>query len=109
MRRAIDPTGFEIVMDVTLPKLDSLRLCQALRDHGYTTPILMLTARDTRRDKVTGLDVGADTYITKPFDLQEMLAQIRALLRRGLGSGTPPLTWGDLISNPVEERSGRKR
>ena len=89
-----------ILMDVTLPKLDGLGLCQALRDRGYTTPILMLTARDTSRDKVTGLDVGADAYMTKPFDLQEMLAQIRALLRRGQGSSTPALTWGAIILDP---------
>lgn len=89
-----------IVMDVTLPKLDGLGLCQTLRDRGHTTPVLMLTARDTSQDKVTGLDVGADAYMTKPFDLQEMLAQVRALLRRGQGGTTPILTWGALILDP---------
>lgn len=89
-----------ILMDVTLPKLDGLGLCQTLRDRGHTTPILMLTARDTSRDKVAGLDVGADAYMTKPFDLQEMLAQVRALLRRGQGGTTPTLTWGALILDP---------
>jgi DNA-binding response OmpR family regulator len=72
-----------MLLDVTLPKLDGLQLCQRLRDHGFTGPILMLTARDTSLDKVVGLDSGADAYMVKPFNLQELLAQIRALLRRG--------------------------
>ena len=89
-----------ILMDVTLPKLDGVRLCQRLRDRGYFSPILMLTARDTSLDKVIGLDAGADAYMVKPFNLQELLAQIRALLRRG-HSGTPPiLRWGDLSLDP---------
>jgi DNA-binding response OmpR family regulator len=71
-----------------------------LRDRGYFSPILMLTARDTSLDKVIGLDAGADAYMVKPFNLQELLAQIRALLRRGQ-SGTPPiLRWGDLSLDP---------
>jgi DNA-binding response OmpR family regulator len=89
-----------ILMDVTLPKLDGVRLCQRLRDRGCFSPILMLTARDTSLDKVIGLDAGADAYMVKPFNLQELLAQIRALLRRGQ-SGTPPiLRWGDLSLDP---------
>lgn len=89
-----------ILMDVTLPKLDGVRLCQRLRDRGYFSPVLMLTARDTSLDKVIGLDAGADAYMVKPFNLQELLAQIRALLRRGQ-SGTPPiLKWGDLSLDP---------
>jgi len=89
-----------ILMDVTLPKLDGVRLCQRLRERGYFSPILMLTARDTSLDKVIGLDAGADAYMVKPFNLQELLAQIRALLRRGQ-SGTPPiLRWGDLSLDP---------
>ena len=89
-----------ILMDVTLPKLDGVHLCQRLRDRGYFSPILMLTARDTSLDKVIGLDAGADAYMVKPFNLQELLAQIRALLRRGQ-SGTPPiLRWGDLSLDP---------
>src|SRR5512139_1209421 len=64
-----------ILMDVTLPKLDGICLCQRLRDRGYLAPILMLTARDTSLDKVIGLDAGADAYMAKPFNLQELLAQ----------------------------------
>ncbi|MBD0265424.1 MAG: response regulator, partial [Tolypothrix sp. Co-bin9] len=72
-----------ILLDVMLPKLDGISLCQRLRHHGYSLPVLMLTARDTSTDKVNGLDAGADDYVVKPFDLQELLARIRALLRRG--------------------------
>ena len=89
-----------IVLDVTLPKLDGIKLCQRLRDRGCGTPLLMLTARDTSLDKVMGLDSGADAYMVKPFNLQELLAQIRALLRRGQASSTPMLTWGALQLNP---------
>ena len=89
-----------ILLDVTLPKLDGTKLCQRLRNHGYRVPVLMLTARDTSLDKVIGLDSGADAYMVKPFNLQELLAQIRALLRRGQTGGTPSLTWGDLQLNP---------
>jgi DNA-binding response OmpR family regulator len=89
-----------IVLDVTLPKLDGIKLCQRLRNHGYLVPVLVLTARDTSLDKVMGLDAGADAYMVKPFNLQELLAQIRALLRRGQAGGTPLLTWGELQLNP---------
>jgi DNA-binding response OmpR family regulator len=89
-----------ILMDVTLPKLDGLRLCERLRDRGCGVPILMLTARDTSLDKVLGLDAGADAYMVKPFDLQELLAQIRALLRRGQAGASPVLSWGTLSLDP---------
>ncbi|GAB4160627.1 MAG: hypothetical protein Fur0046_39640 [Cyanobacteria bacterium J069] len=89
-----------ILMDVTLPKLDGIRLCERLRDRGYGVPILMLTARDTSLDKVIGLDAGADAYMVKPFDLQELLAQVRALLRRGQAGTSPVLTWGTLSLDP---------
>lgn len=89
-----------ILLDVTLPKLDGIRLCQRLRDRSYFTSVLMLTARDTSLDKIIGLDAGADAYMVKPFDLQELLAQIRALLRRGQAGSTPVLTWGSLRLDP---------
>lgn len=89
-----------ILMDVTLPRLDGIGLCQRLRDRGIVTPVLMLTARDTSSDKVVGLDAGADAYMVKPFHLDELLAQVRALLRRGQTSFTPVLTWGALSLNP---------
>ncbi len=89
-----------ILLDVMLPKLDGISLCQRLRHHGYSLPILMLTARDTSTDKVNGLDAGADDYVVKPFDLQELLARIRALLRRGNSASGPILAWGKLLLNP---------
>ncbi|MBF2029955.1 MAG: response regulator transcription factor [Oscillatoriales cyanobacterium C42_A2020_001] len=88
-----------LVLDVTLPKLDGISLCKRLRQHNVTLPVLMLTARDTVADKITGLDAGADDYVVKPFNLQELMARIRALLRRGsipVGSG---LVWGSLHLN----------
>jgi DNA-binding response OmpR family regulator len=83
-----------IVMDVTLPKLDGLSLCRRLRDRGLNLPILMLTARDTIGDKIIGLDAGADDYMVKPFDLQELLARVRALIRRGSHGSPLGLSWG---------------
>lgn len=89
-----------VLLDVTIPKLDGIQLCQRLRNHGYALPVLMLTARDTSSDKVNGLDSGADAYMIKPFNLQELLAQIRALLRRGQVGAVPVLTWESLQLNP---------
>jgi len=89
-----------MVLDVMLPDLDGISLCQRLRSHGYTLPILMLTACDTINDEVTGLDVGADDYVVKPVDLQKLFARIRALLRRGSSTALPILAWGDLHLNP---------
>lgn len=89
-----------ILLDVTLPKLDGIRLCERLRNQGCASPILMLTARDTSLDKVIGLDAGADAYMVKPFNLQELLAQIRALLRRGQTGTSPVLQWGALSLDP---------
>ena len=71
-----------IVLDLQLPDIDGLEICRRIRRSGDTTPILMLTARDAVNDRVAGLDVGADDYLVKPFDLAELLARLRALLRR---------------------------
>lgn len=89
-----------ILLDVTLPKLSGIRLCQQLRDRHFSLPVLMLTARDTIDDKIIGLDAGADDYMVKPFDLRELLARIRALLRRGNTASTPTLSWGNLHLDP---------
>jgi DNA-binding response OmpR family regulator len=72
-----------IILDIMLPKMDGFTLCKKLRDQGNMTPVLMLTARGEEPDKVQGLDYGADDYVTKPFSLPELLARVRALLRRG--------------------------
>ena len=89
-----------ILLDVTLPKLNGIQLCQRLRKAGIQTPVLMLTARDSSSDKVLGLDAGADDYVVKPFDLAELTARIRALLRRGTAVLPTVLEWGDLRLNP---------
>ena len=89
-----------IVLDVMLPKLNGIGLCQRLRQAGYTMPVLMLTAKDTSNDKVMGLDAGADDYVVKPFDLPELAARIRALLRRGNSILPPILEWEKLKLNP---------
>ncbi len=86
-----------IILDIMLPKLDGISLCKRLRRTGSMTPVLMLTARDMSSDRVIGLDVGADDYVVKPFDLPELLARIRALLRRGSINLLPVLEWGDLL------------
>lgn len=88
------------LLDVALPDLDGIQFCRRLRSHGSSLPVLMLTARDTSQDKVIGLDAGADVYMVKPFDLQELLAQIRAMLRRGATPTPTTLSWGHLRLNP---------
>ena len=85
-----------ILLDVTLPKLDGISLCQRLRDGDIATPILLLTARDNSADKIAGLDAGADDYVVKPCTVPELLARVRALLRRRQESSSSDLTWGDL-------------
>ncbi|MBW4444224.1 MAG: response regulator transcription factor [Plectolyngbya sp. WJT66-NPBG17] len=91
-----------IVLDITLPKLDGISLCKRLRTttNNTTTPVLMLTARDTIADKILGLDAGADDYMVKPFDLEELMARIRALLRRGTLTTPTVLNWGELQIDP---------
>ncbi|PZV07653.1 MAG: DNA-binding response regulator [Leptolyngbya sp.] len=89
-----------VLLDIMLPQLNGIQLCQRMRQRGLQTPVLMLTARDTSIDKVLGLDAGADDYVVKPFDLQELLARIRALLRRGTVTLSPVLTWGTLELDP---------
>ncbi len=91
-----------IVLDLQLPDIDGLEICRRIRRSGDSTPILMLTARDAVNDRVAGLDVGADDYLVKPFDLAELLARLRALLRRhhvGDGDGAV-LRFEDLTLNP---------
>ena len=89
-----------ILLDVMMPQMDGMTLCRNLRKQGISIPILMLTAKDTLNDKIEGLDAGADDYLIKPFELEELSARIRALLRRGTTTTAPVLTWGDLSLDP---------
>ncbi|MEJ6480110.1 response regulator [Nostoc punctiforme UO1] len=89
-----------ILLDIVLPKLDGISLCRQLRQSGYQMLILLLTAKETKTDKVIGLDAGADDYVVKPFDFQELSARIRALLRRVNTSLPPVLEWGALRLDP---------
>ncbi|MEJ2231710.1 MAG: winged helix-turn-helix domain-containing protein [Nitrospirales bacterium] len=96
-----------IILDVMLPKLNGFEVCRRLRAQRQTTPILLLTARDAVDDRVTGLDTGADDYLTKPFAFAELLARIRALLRRGSPQPIPHLTIADLELDPVSHHVRR--
>jgi two-component system copper resistance phosphate regulon response regulator CusR len=87
-----------IILDVVLPIRDGLAVCQTIRQEGSAVPILMLTARDAVEARITGLDSGADDYLTKPFDLGELLARIRAIIRRGHRPPTPSI----LRVGPIE-------
>jgi len=89
-----------IVLDLGLPDADGVEVCQALRDAGMMVPILMLTARDSVHARIAGLDSGADDYVTKPFDFDELLARLRAVLRRGARAPLPErLQVGPLVLN----------
>jgi two-component system response regulator MprA len=91
-----------VVLDVMMPRLDGLSVCRSLRAQGSRVPILMLTARETVGDRVDGLEAGADDYLAKPFALEELVARIRALLRRAVPeAGGAPLRFADLVLDPV--------
>ena len=86
-----------IILDVMLPRMNGFTVCQKLREHGIDTPILMLTARDTREDTLEGFALGADDYLVKPFDLEILEARIKSLTRRRIGNtATKTLNFGDL-------------
>ncbi len=89
------------VLDLGLPGRDGLSVLRALRERGSTMPVLVLTARGTSAEKVTGLDQGADDYLAKPFDLNELHARLRALLRRAAGQASPKLKCGALTLDPA--------
>ena len=96
-----------IVLDVMLPELDGFAVCRELRSRGRWAPVLMLTARDDVRDRVEGLDAGADDYLVKPFSFSELLARVRALMRRGAGERPAVLAVGDLELDPATRRVHR--
>jgi DNA-binding response OmpR family regulator len=90
-----------LVLDIVLPKVDGLSILKALRQGGNQTPVLLLTAKDTVADRVIGLDVGADDYLVKPFALEELLARVRALLRRKYETADPVIRVRDLEVDTV--------
>jgi two-component system OmpR family response regulator len=96
-----------IVLDVMLPGVSGFETCRRLRNAGVWAPVLMLTARDAVEDRVAGLDVGADDYLTKPFSLAELLARLRALVRRGAVERPTELVVGDLRLDPAARRAWR--
>jgi two-component system response regulator MprA len=101
-----------LVLDVLMPRVDGIQVCKRIRGAGDRTPILMLTARDSIGDRVSGLDAGADDYLVKPFALDELLARVRALLRRARPEDeSSPLRFADLLLDPgaCEVRRGERR
>jgi DNA-binding response OmpR family regulator len=96
-----------IILDVMIPGRDGFALCRELRNSGKRTPILMLTARDAVEDRVKGLDHGADDYLTKPFEFKELLARLRALLRRSGELRPPQITVADLVLDTAAQAARR--
>jgi len=105
MTRAVEYDA--IVLDVMLPGVDGFEVCRRIRKDGIWTPVLMLTARDDVADRVSGLDSGADDYLTKPFSFEELLARLRALTRRAPAERPVVLEVGELRLDPATHRSWR--
>ncbi len=111
LARVLDPVHDLIILDIALPKIDGLQVLKKLRERKVPTPVLLLTVRAAIEDKVLGLDSGADDYLTKPFAFQELLARIRALLRRKAETGPPLLQVEDLVLDPARHlvtRGGKR-
>ncbi|CAI9404134.1 response regulator transcription factor [Nocardioides sp. T2.26MG-1] len=107
--RLLSDSGLDVaLLDWMLPGMDGVTVARRLRDLGIALPILMLTARGDVRDRISGLDAGADDYLPKPFDLDELLARLRALYRRGSLVGEAPVQLGDLVVDPVARRVTRR-
>ena len=108
-QRLVTDSGFDVaLLDWMLPAMDGVTVARRLREIGLSVPILMLTARGDVRDRVSGLNAGADDYLPKPFDLDELLARLRALYRRGSHVGEAPVQIGDLVVDPVARRVTRR-
>ena len=101
--RALKVESYDaLILDLGLPRLSGLKVLQNLRSRGDTTPVLVLTARNTKDERIKGLDTGADDYLTKPFDLEELCAHLRALQRRSKGNAANPiLTFGNISLDPA--------
>ena len=111
LARALDQRYDLIVLDIMLPGRDGFGVVQELRGSGHDVPVLLLTARAAVSDRVSGLDLGADDYLTKPFAFDELLARVRALLRRGASASSPTISVADLSLDPstrVVTRAGQR-
>ncbi len=93
-----------LLLDLGLPRLSGIELLKLIRGRGMTVPVIILTARDTVADRITGLDCGADDYVIKPFDLDELAARIRALTRRKMGRAEPLLVHGNIVLDPAAHK-----
>jgi DNA-binding response OmpR family regulator len=109
MHRATSETYDAVILDLMLPGTGGLEILRSIREKGRSEPVLILTARDSLQDRVTGLDRGADDYLTKPFALDELRARVRALLRRGKGGVSTVLHFSDLSMDLVERTLTRGR
>jgi DNA-binding response OmpR family regulator len=111
LRKAVAEKPDLILLDVMMPKLDGFAVCAELRRLGHATPVLMLTAKGQIEDRVNGLDVGADDYLVKPFSTEELLARVRALLRRTQRQGKSPtkLSLGEVEIDLARQTAGRGR
>jgi DNA-binding response OmpR family regulator/HPt (histidine-containing phosphotransfer) domain-containing protein len=100
--RLIESVAYDLILlDILLPKLDGITFCRQLRQHNYQTPVLLLTAQNSSTDRIVGLDAGADDYVAKPFELPELLARMRVLLRRGHAPVVSVLAWENLQLDPA--------
>ena len=106
---ALEGASYDLVLlDLGLPRKQGLEVLAAYRRGGGEAPVLIITARDATRDRVAGLDAGADDYLVKPFDLDELYARVRALLRRGAGRTSPELSFEGVTLNPATHESARE-
>ncbi|MEJ2068435.1 MAG: response regulator transcription factor [Deltaproteobacteria bacterium] len=104
----VDSYDYDLaILDIMLPEMDGLSVLSHIRNVGKTTPVILLTAKDLVEDKVKGLDMGADDYITKPFAFEELLARIRVLLRRGKPEESLKLSIADLVLDPITHKVAR--
>jgi DNA-binding response OmpR family regulator len=107
--QALTAESFDaVVLDIGLPRLSGLEVLKRLRTRKGQTPVLLLTARDTIDDRIQGLDTGADDYLVKPFDMGELAARLRALIRRASGAGTPVLRAGEVTLDPSAHTVARE-
>ena len=111
LRKAIDGRPDLIILDIMLPKVNGYEICQTLRKNGIATPVIFLSAKNREIDKVAGLDLGGDDYITKPFGLRELLARVKTILRRVQADSESPRILGDIevdLGGQVVRKKGRE-